>query len=372
MHSRAALLVVLFTPLAVSAKAPPHRAAEARRHYDAGTEAYKAGDYDKAIEEFEAGYQLKPEPQQLYNLGQSCRLAHHPERARDYYQQYLEAMPDAPNRTTVEQRLAEVEKEIEAKNAPPPPPTPAPAAATAPVEPAAHPKAAARASASAGPTTPYQIGVHIRPLFVTEAMLAPYLDQRTSMEGFAIGGEFIYRRPRFDVVTSLDFSWLPVKDGNYLGKGNPPDLDTKFVEFRSLSFLSADVSIIGHNALKPWLEIRYGAGIGVGVVFGDVLVTSNFGGCTAQNASDIAACHPINVDLTSPDRETQLAATEAPGQKDTGGNPHRHSASEKPPAMVVINILAGFRFKIHPRVTLQIEGGFRNSAFVGVGAHYLF
>jgi hypothetical protein len=40
--------------------------------------------------------------------------------------------------------------------------------------------------------------------------------------------------------------------------------------------------------------------------------------------------------------------------------------------MAVLNIVAGFRFIVHPRVTLQIEGGFRNAAFVGVGSHFLF
>jgi hypothetical protein len=362
-----------------SAKTPSKKAAaEAQKHYDAGIAAYRAGQYEQAITELEAGYALKPDPDQLYNLGQACRLARKPERALEYYRKYLDEVPDAENKAAVEQRIADVEKELEKKNPPPPPPPePRPVIETLPAGRGAGdakpPRGVAEVKAKPGfPTTPYQLGVRIRPLFVTSAMLAPYLDARTSMETFSVGIEFIYHRRTFDVVTSLDFSWLDVHDGNYLGKGNPPDLDTKFTEFRGLSFLSADVSIIGHYPLTRWLELRGGAGLGIGVVFGDVLVTTNWTNCNAGNVNDIAQCHPVGVDLTAPNREEQLAATEAPGQRDTAQTPHRHVASEKPPAMAVVNILMGFRFILHPRVTMQVEGGFRNAAFVGVGAHYLF
>jgi hypothetical protein len=370
MRSSAALLLVL---LVVSpAVAKPGKKAEAKLHYDAAITAYKAGDYDKAIEEFELGYAIAPEPQQLYNLAQACRLGKKLEKARDYYHKYLDAVPDATNREVVMTRIQEVEKEIEdAKKPPPPAAAPAPEPAPAP-SPTPAPTAAPDLKGPFKPRTPYAVGLYIRPAFVTEAMLAPYLDVRTSMESAMVGAQFIYRRRTFDVVTSLDFTYLPVRDGNYLGKGNPPDLDTKYVEFRSLSFLSADVAILGHNNLTRWLEIFYGAGLGIGIVFGDVLVTTNFTGCTAANAADIAACHPLGVDLTSPNREQQLAATEAPGQRDTAQNPHRHSAPEKPPVMGVLNIQAGFRFRLAPRWTLQVEGGFRNAAFVGVGGHYWF
>ncbi len=369
MRSSAALILVLLGFSFAHAKSAIKKAAEAKVHTDAATAAYKSGDYDKAIEEFEAAYQINAEPQLLYNLAQASRLAKKPERALEYYHKYLDAVPYAENREVVQTRITEVEKEIAAAKPPPPPDQETPATMRAkPVEPTPPGGVAKDPNA---PRTPYALGVHIRPLIVTSDMLAPYLDARTSMESVAVGIEFIYRRRTFDVVTSLDFSWLPVHDGNYLGKGNPVDLDTKYTEFRNLSFLSVDVAIIGHNDLTKWLEIRYGAGLGLGIVFGDVLVTTN-NGCTTATVNDIAACHPLGVDLTSPNKETQLAATEAPGQKDTAQNPHRHSASEKPPAMAVINILAGFRFKLAPRWSIQVEGGFRNSAFVGVGAHYWF
>jgi hypothetical protein len=220
----------------------------------------------------------------------------------------------------------------------------------------------------------YALGARVRYLFAPGSFFAPYLQQYTEMNSASVGLEFIYRKDTYDVVTSLDFSYLNVDDGNWLANGHDPSLDTHYVQFRDLSFLSVDVSVIGHHtwAAIPWFELRYGAGVGLGVVLGDVLLTNNSSACTTQNAGDIKACHPQGVDLTSPNREAQLKATESPNAVDTAQTPHRHSSSDKWPAAPVINILIGAMFRVHPHVTINVELGFRDAMFFGAGVHYWF
>src|SRR6185436_14913802 len=192
----------------------------------------------------------------------------------------------------------------------------APAAAVAP------PKAALESQQK------YAIGWRFRYLFVPNTFFQPYLQASTQMNSVSTGMEFIYRKDTYDVVTSLDFSYLNVDDGNWLANNHDPSLDSHYVQFRSLSFLSADVSIIGHHtwAEAPWFELRYGAGVGLGVVLGDVVLTNNSTACTAANASNIKACHPLGVDLTSPNYEQQLANTEKSNVTDTAQTPRRHSS----------------------------------------------
>lgn len=369
---RATIVVCLaLSGVAFAKPAPKPTERKAKAHYEAGVAAYRAGDYAKAVEELEAGYALAPEPAHLYNLGQAHRLAGNPERALECYQRFLEEVPDAPNRAAVEQRIAEVTQQIEAKRAPPPPPPaePDPTPPAPPAEP--DPAPAPRLSG----LTPHEIGVRVRGLFVPRSFFNPYLQAATSMESFSTGIEYVWKRDKFDVVTSLDFSWLPVKDGNYLANNHPANLDTKYVEFRNLSFLSADVSVIGHNLLTSWLEIRYGGGLGLGVVFGDVLVTNNWTMCTAENAENLALCHPQGVDLLSPNKEAQLKATEQPGARDTAQNPHRTVSGDKPPVMGVLNLLLGLRFYPKPtdkRWSLTVETGFRMALFAGVSGHFRF
>jgi hypothetical protein len=235
-----------------------------------------------------------------------------------------------------------------------------------------------RASADPAPVpTEYQLGVRIRGIFITRDMLAPFLTAATSMASVAVGGEFIYRRPTYDVVTSLDLSFVSPEDGNYLGADKDPAQDTHYVQFHNLSFLSMDVSIIGHYAVNKWLELRYGGGIGLGLVFGDVVLTNDSNRCTAQNASDVSKCYPISptvgeIPLGRPDTEAKLKATEDPNKIDLARDPHRHVSADKPPVLPVVNLVVGARFKLHRHLAAQLELGFRDAVFIGTGLHYLF
>ncbi len=277
----------------------------------------------------------------------------------------------ATNRAAVVERIAEV-KAARAAAAPPPPPAaePVPAAALPPptVE-AAPTKAVVDPNL---PRTKYQVGVRVRGLFATRAMLSPYLQAGTHMNSWSVGAEFIYRKRTFDIVTSLDFSALDVTDGNYLANNHQADQDTHYLQFRNLSFLSVDVSLIGHHDLTSWLEIRYGGGIGVGAVLGHILTTNDFAGCTPQNAQNLSQCHPLNVTLTGPNAEQQLQQTSTNSGPDTATSPKRHVETSKPPAMAVVNLLVGFRFKLPRRFAATVEVGFRDVIFTGVALHYLF
>jgi hypothetical protein len=229
------------------------------------------------------------------------------------------------------------------------------------------------------PIGQYQLGARFRGIFVPHSFFAPFLahDTGTSMESWSTGLELIYRRQGYDVVTSLDFSWLDVHNGNYLGSGHPPDLDTHYLEFKNLSFLSADVSIIGYHKFTHWLELRYGGGLGIGWVPGDVYLANNSNAlCTAANAKDTKACYPVSptqgpIKPGDPGYEDKLNKTNN-GTKDTAQDPHWHASEDKPPVMGVVNILLGVRFYPARHVAVTVEGGFRNAMFVGAGLHYLF
>lgn len=223
----------------------------------------------------------------------------------------------------------------------------------------------------------HQLGVRVRYIFVTKAMLGIYFADNTGtqMNSWSVGLEYVYRRPgkSYDIVTSLDFSWLNVDDGNYLGSGHDPSIDTHYTQFRDLSFISADVSIIGFHKFAPWFELRYGGGLGIGYAPGDVLLTTN-AGCTAANATDTTKCAPA---VTGPINGKPTAAQEAAlqatmnGGTDTNTTPHRHSG-DNIPVMGVVNILVGFRFYPVKHMAVTAEIGFRDAMFVGAGVHYLF
>jgi tetratricopeptide (TPR) repeat protein len=78
---------------------------EARGLYSAGAAAFAAGRYDDALGYFQHAYELSHRPGLLYNVGQAADRARHDEVALRAFEEYLEVLPDAPNRTEIEGRI---------------------------------------------------------------------------------------------------------------------------------------------------------------------------------------------------------------------------------------------------------------------------
>ncbi len=142
-------LVVAVIACAASARAQTDDpVARARTHFEAGRALYQLGNYDEALREFAAGYQLAPRPQFLLNLGQCYRKRDDLANARAMYQRYLHDAPASdPERPQAEQILAEIDKQIADRQAASAPPAAAPIAAPAPANPPAPVAAALTATA---------------------------------------------------------------------------------------------------------------------------------------------------------------------------------------------------------------------------------
>lgn len=85
----------------------------AREHFERGTRLYDLGQYADAAKEYEAAYKAKDDPALLFNCGQAYRGAGEPEKAIGFFKSFLRRMPDAPNRSEVEARIAELQRAVE-------------------------------------------------------------------------------------------------------------------------------------------------------------------------------------------------------------------------------------------------------------------
>lgn len=234
----------------------------------------------------------------------------------------------------------------------------------------------------------YELGARVRGIFLTPTMIGAVAQTSSSMNSLAIGGEFVVRHRTWDVVTSLDFSFVDISDGNFLGNDHSqpggvrdPSQDTHYIQFGNfgqLTFISTDVSIIGHTALGKWVELRYGAGVGLGGFVGVIKMTNNGRQCTLSNYRDGSQCYPhapnvgVDIPLGRPDTEAKLKATEKSGAIDLADDPHRHVSPDVPPVVPVLNVILGLRFRLAKHVALDVEGGFRNMMFLGAGLRALF
>ena len=99
---------------ASAAPAPPPEPAPAAsveldQHVAQGHRLYQLGQYQEAIAEYRRAYELKAEPRFLEEIAEAYRQLGGTEQALFYYDRYLAAAPEAPDRGVVEQKVAELE-----------------------------------------------------------------------------------------------------------------------------------------------------------------------------------------------------------------------------------------------------------------------
>jgi len=217
-----ALLAGLARPSATMAAGTADAATEegdqaARRHYAQGDAAYKAGRYDEALKEFEAGYAVSRRPGFLLNMAHSERKLGHLREARALYKKYLLVDVSSKLRDEVravigeldsalaDEDLAERDRKGRGTDAPPADPAPpaiSPAAATTgvPKAPRPEPQQPVLLQQSAGPAAAehesvsppfYRRGwfwVAVGALALTGAGAAIYLSRRPGTDPFHDSG----------------------------------------------------------------------------------------------------------------------------------------------------------------------------------------
>ena len=170
-RARVALTLVVFAFALLGASASPARADDAsekaRLLFQQGSKHYDVGQFDKAVEAWQAGYELKPDPSFLFNIAQAYRQKDDPQRAIFFYKSYLRNAPKAPNRADVEQRIAALQKQLNepgnrpAAAPPAPPPMTAPPPAAPPVWSAPPPPATAPPPPATTPPPPPAAAVDV-------------------------------------------------------------------------------------------------------------------------------------------------------------------------------------------------------------------
>ena len=146
----AALALALHTaPAAADGDGADDRA-KAAAFFKQGQAYFQRGDYDRAITEYQAAFELSKEPSLVFNIALCHNRANRPEPALEGYRKYLELAPNgdvadeardeiarltpiveklqadrAAQRAAEEARQREA-AEREARNRPPPPPSPVP------------------------------------------------------------------------------------------------------------------------------------------------------------------------------------------------------------------------------------------------------
>jgi tetratricopeptide (TPR) repeat protein len=117
-----ALAATLLLCVGVTAADEPSTAkSRARELFKSGEAAYQAGNYDRAIHDYNEAFALVPLPLLLFDLGQAYRMKGERDKAIANYQKYLDVDPNGRGaeeaRTHLDEFQAQIEKEKVAKRA---------------------------------------------------------------------------------------------------------------------------------------------------------------------------------------------------------------------------------------------------------------
>jgi hypothetical protein len=220
----------------------------------------------------------------------------------------------------------------------------------------------------------YGLATRLRWVTIPTWVLNLFTKQNVPLSSWGTAIEFFRRKGNFDFAISLTYTNLSPHDGNWLGKNRDAAANTDFVQFRSLAMYGADASFIWHTNFTDWFGVHYGAGIGIGIIGGDVLRTSNDNTlCTEANAGDLSQCHPKGVACTDATCNEQQLVGLGPGVDDPT-DPHRFSEPSVPSVLPIVNVVMGVNFRL-PQVRgweAKIEGGFYNAFFLGGAVGYSF
>src|SRR6478672_2907441 len=93
----------------------------ARIHFESGAAYLKQSDNENALREFQAAYSLSKRPTLLLNIANVYERMGKPKEAVDTLTKYLDEDPKTPDRMTVETRINNLKKRLDALPASPPP-----------------------------------------------------------------------------------------------------------------------------------------------------------------------------------------------------------------------------------------------------------
>ncbi len=129
VRARASLVALLVAIVFMAWGATAARADDAQKARDLFTQGntyFDLGQFDKAIDAWQNGYQLKNDPGFLYNIAQAYRTMGDAQKAIFFYKRYLSNSPKARNRSEVEQKIEALQKQLsvqeQARGLPPPGP----------------------------------------------------------------------------------------------------------------------------------------------------------------------------------------------------------------------------------------------------------
>jgi hypothetical protein len=208
----------------------------------------------------------------------------------------------------------------------------------------------ATATAEAANKVQYGVALRLRNVRLPASLLEVFVEKVPGgISSFGYGLEFVRKRGEFEISVGIEHESLNGKDGLWLDKGDTiPQDEVDLVQYDNFAWTSADVTFVWHTPVHKMVAIRYGAGVGLALIHGQVLRTDYIcqDGDLVQGPQD---------------------CIQKPGAE------HIRDPEDKiPPVFPILNLLVGAQVRPMDKLEINLEFGFRSLPYFGTTVSYFF
>jgi hypothetical protein len=200
-------------------------------------------------------------------------------------------------------------------------------------------------------------------MFGVDTLRAPENESNLPLvSNIGVGPEFTYRKGGFDITAAVWYVGLGWDDPISF-KGSDQDVNSWEVVTNDMSAILITFDFIWSTSITDWFAITYGAGLGLGIPWGDIKRDE------ARNGRDYSGEIPGTNACTDTDKITD---------NNPNGDPWCQPGEEYGeiyeglPVVPWVEFLLGMRFKPHRHLVIHVDGGFGLGFQVGTRIGYIF
>jgi hypothetical protein len=184
---------------------------------------------------------------------------------------------------------------------------------------------------------------------------------------FGYGIDLIRRKGNLELQLGFEFEHVNVGQGVWIERGKTvPGDDPDYIlspdsSGHNLGWFTFEFTFLNHSPINKWVSIRYGGGLGLGIITGELDHYNIHCAAGATNAAPEPGCTPPRFGGNGQYTDDNSVPT--------GEMQFKYNL---PPVFPVVNAIIGVQFKPIDKLTINIETGIRTLPFFGVSSAYFF
>lgn len=206
------------------------------------------------------------------------------------------------------------------------------------------------------------VGLRYRGIVVPAFIQQLFAEGGRTVYVHGFGPEFSIRKDNFEYNLSPWLAFYSMDDTAFKGKSDPKEAWELISSNIKILYLTSD--FIWSHPLSPEFAVNYGAGAGLGIVFGDLHRVQSYPTAVGQDPNDFSKCAGVgNPNVTFCDNENKHFGNYTEPSWANGGS--------KPNIFPWLAVQTGFRYKPSRQFVARLDVGFGLSGFFfGLGADY--